>query len=210
MRKLFFCSLCIFVFTFFGFSQEREEVKTYKNAKVKLVTGEIIKAKKVDVNSSIITVTTTKIVSSSGVPNKPIVTFNPMEIEYIEVSKKNYLPFGAVIGGAIAAGVMFGLVEDTFHYSYTLVTDNEYDENGRLISKTSYPTNYEETRTPTTGTKIGIVAGGTVLGGLIGYLIKGGWEKIFPTKNSKGRITPELFVTLNSFDRISFTMNFNF
>jgi len=73
---------------------------------------------------------------------------------------------------------------------------------------TGYQYNEEEEGL-STDIKIAIVAGGIIVGALIGNSIKGGWQKIYSTKETSEGISLEAFPSSDSYVPL-LTMRFRF
>lgn len=200
MRKLITIPLILLFLTLFTFTQEKEteETKTYKHVKVKLLNGEELKGKKLVLNDSEIIFTP---VSWTGLK-----TIALNEIEYIKAAKKNQSLLLAGIGGTVTAGIMFLLVknrETTIEGYYGSATYDDY----RRPTYSYTPINPQTTGASIT-TKIAVVAGGIVIGGLIGLYIKTGWNKVFTF--DKAELSLGVSLSKSSFLSPVFCMNFKF
>lgn len=150
-------------------AQDLIEGKIYKNAKIRLTSGALLTAKSFMVRESNL-----QLLSNTALGMKPVAL---SDVAQIQVATQNYLIIGALAGAAVGTAAM-------------LIAEKIFEE-----PKTEYksgPGWWEErttTRTFGTGYKIIIIGGGTVVGAIIGSLIKGGWEMIYPTRQSYNDIS---------------------
>ena len=156
--------LITLVFGTCAHSQESKYVegKIYKNAKVLLTSGVTIKGEDLMISGSNL-----NIVFGSPLRNAQ---FKLEKVQEILIPTRSYAGIGFITGAAIGAITMF-LVEIEFEKPKTTTES----DNGWTSTTTT-------TKIMAPGPKIAMVAGGALLGTLIGKSIKRGWKKIYPSK----------------------------
>jgi len=136
---------------------------SYDNAKVYLVSGEVIKTKSISVLSSEIKV------YSKTLPEPKIYSLD--NVKRVEVPTKNNILLGALVGTVAGVGVML-LYESNYEKPETT------HESGPGWSSTA-----TITKELPDVEKIPFVLGGAALGAFVGSTIKSGWKKIYPNDN---------------------------
>jgi hypothetical protein len=141
---------------------------SYKLSKIILSTGEIVKAKNISLTEN--NVSFIKYNSTSS--QKEIISYNLSDVKNINVATKNNVLPGFLIGtgvGAISMIIVKKIVE-------------------KPKNETTSGPGYTQTSTTVTkmspGPELLIVAGGSLLGTIIGVSIKRGWETVFPKSTS--------------------------
>jgi len=144
----------------------------YKFSKITLSTGEIVKAKNITLAED--KVSFSKSNSASG--QKENISYQFSEIQDIQVATKTNILPGFLIG--TGAGLI------------TMVIVEKIVEKPKSETSTTSGPGYTTTTTTTEtkkmapGPKIVIVAGGSLLGTIVGASIKKGWKTVFPNNTS--------------------------
>jgi len=200
MRKILFIVSIIFFQVNFSFAQEYEwrDGKTFTNPKVILKSGDILKGSSLTVHES-------SLILSKGSAWKPT-TIALADIDQVQVATRNSVGIGVLAGGAVGAVTML-LVEKKFEEPKT-TTENwtEYTWYGH-IEHTVITT---KTKKMALAPKLGIVAGGIVVGTLVGSMVKGGWEKIYPAKEANNNVSARLCLAGKNNSTPVLTMQFRF
>ena len=175
--SLFIISL--FVLNSFTVFSQNDSIN-YKLSRITLSSGELIKRRNITLYDN--NVSFYEYNSTTG--QTELVSYSLSDIQNIKVATKNSFLPGLLIGTGV--GVI------------TMLIVEKVIEKPKTETKIT-PTGWESrtlTRTMVTGEKIGIVAGGALIGTLIGVLIKRGWETVFPQSTSM-------------FDKIDFNLILN-
>lgn len=173
MRLILVISVVLFLVAD-SFSQTHGliEGNIYKNGKITMNSGATFKASRFTIRESNL-----QLSSGSYLANQPIPLNN---VAQIQVATQNYLIIGSLAGAAIGTVAML-IVEKIVEEPKT-----EYESGPGWWSETTTTTTFA------TGYKLIIIGGGTIAGAIIGSLIKGGWETIYPTRQSHRDISFDL------------------
>jgi len=152
-----------------------EDGQSYKKAKIKLKSGEMIKGKHVTVKSPNLYIETS-IPSISD-------TLNLDEVEELLIPTKSYGTTGFLLGTLLGVGLTYVGIElfGKRPGPYTVTVFTTYGGVGKIPATPKYGPKELDKRY-----QICIVAGGSIIGVIIGSKIKGGWKKVFPFENEKG------------------------
>ncbi len=169
MKKLINVLIAILIFATMSVGQENEQNKKtiYKNAKVHLKSGKVLKCKKLTVHDSTITFSVND--STHEVLKRDVTS--------IKVSKGNHSVLGGIAGGALAFAVTILINETGDVTTHTTQTTTYSYESGQQHASTSAPVTEVE-KTLSGGQILSIVAGGALFGAIIGYLNKADWQKL--------------------------------
>ena len=171
MKKLFHLILLILLLVMSAFSQENnvEQSNVYKKTKVKLTNGAVLSINNLQVSDSTL--------EYSNISTRISGKIDLNDVQEVAIPTKSYTGVGFLIVTAIG-GVTMLIVENKFEEPKTETTT----ESGYGWTSTTTNT---ITKEMAPGPKIAIVAGGALLGTLIGSAIKGGWKNIYPAKDDK-------------------------
>jgi hypothetical protein len=188
MKNIILSICLIFLFVSISLAQEYKwkEGNSYDNAKVYLVSGEVIKTKSISVLSSEI-----KVFSKTLLEPK---NYSLDNVNRVEVPTKNNILLGALVGTAAGVGVML-LVESNYEKPET-----SHESGAGWSSTTTVTKEMPDIE------KIPIVLGGTALGAWIGSTIKSGWKKIYPNDNLSFNFSFQRNRSIHPV--FSFTLNF--
>lgn len=170
MRSIFSITL-VLAFHHILFAQDLvlSEGQTYKNSKITLASGSVVKASRFTVKDSTLIFPT----GGSGATNAILLK----DIEQIHVATKNHWAVGALAGTAVGVVAML-VVKSSFEKPET-----------STISGPGFTQTTTTQKIMATGPKVLIVAGGVGVGALIGSLIKGGWKKIYPNEKLSHKVS---------------------
>lgn len=173
MRKVLLVIFIIVAVSNYLSGQEitNSELNNYKAAKIMLTSGEILKCKDLILTDSDVSFT-------SGNPslNKSMAL---EEIEEISIPTKTNTGTGFILG-ALAGGAIMLIYESIYEKPETTTKEWRTYETWGYIDHSMEVTEEKEMAI---GPKIGIVAGGVLIGTLIGASIKSGWKNIYPKKD---------------------------
>ena len=166
--------------------------KSYKNGRVILTSGKIIKGKTFIVKG------TENLLFPSPLRIKPEVV-SLKDVEAIQVSTKRYAPEGSLIGVALTGIIVLidelkNKPEKEFYYKTVYRRDIYGNINRTVIPATR---KIDNRISPTL--RAVIIGGGFVVGGFVGSLIKGGWKTIYPTENENTKFSFRFSLSANSF-----------
>ena len=171
MKKLLFIVLLVCFITNASFAQENKlnNGQIYKNTKVTLSSGVILKGKSLTVQNK-------NLVISFDSMTKPR-TIALADVEQVQIATRNQALVGGLAGAAVGVAAMF--IAQSIYEAPETTHDSGYGWTSTTTTIVYMPPEY----------KIAIVGGGIALGVLIGSTIKGGWKTIYPDKEASKKIT---------------------
>lgn len=141
---------------------------SYKYSKITLSSGEMIKVKNITISNDNVLY----LKNNPATGQKERINYTLHDIQNIEVASKRNTLFGLIAGTGVGIITMI-VVENQVEKPKSKVT---------IIPGPGYTitTTVTETKIMAPGPKIAIVAGGTLVGTIVGKSIKKGWKTIFP------------------------------
>ncbi len=165
--------------------------KSYKNARVILTSGKIIKGQ------TFIMKNTDELLFPSPLRIKPKVV-SLKDVEAIQIPTKNYLQHGGLLGVVFTGAIV--LIDE-------LKNTPEKESYYKVIYQKDNSGNFHTTVVPairkidnriSSTLRAVIIGGGFVAGSVVGSLIKGGWKTIYPIENKENKISFRISILDNS------------